>query len=254
VALSGVGGDEVLGGYNSFARVPQLARWVRQIRRVPLLGGAAAGGVRQLRSGWSPKLVELLAHSDGATTSVWHSYRSLFTDEQISLLGFRNMRPQEAAAYDPRQGSAGDFRLVSRLEFERFLIPQLLRDSDVFTMCHGLELRTPFVDHVFLQGVVEAGAWERSGAASYKAALFEQMPGLVPEGHTRINKKGFVLPFNMWLREELSTQGNAKAADDLRRRLRAGRFRKLVEGFLAGRVHWSRVWALYVLARFKETA
>jgi asparagine synthase (glutamine-hydrolysing) len=156
----------------------------------------------------------------------------------------------------PDPGSRADepaedpFWQIARCEIEEFMIPQLLRDSDIFTMAWGLELRTPFVDHEFLRAVRRASPWPRRAGESHKTSLFRGAAGFLPPAHLNQRKRGFVLPFDPWLRTALTAATPPDDAFAVLRRER--RFRSVVDGFLAGRLHWSRPWALYVLTRFRQ--
>ncbi|MGH7775219.1 MAG: asparagine synthase (glutamine-hydrolyzing) [Candidatus Binatia bacterium] len=257
VALSGLGGDEILGGYKSFVHVPMLQKYLGLVGRVPWLPGLASNLAQQLPLRSAPKLAQLLRSPPGSIETLWQEYRGLFTDRQLLRLG--QDRTQQAAG---NMQKAEDRKLPARwkdpfwsvafLEIDRFMVPQLLRDADVFSMCHGLELRTPFVDHLFLSSVLEVGKWPRDGAESYKIALFQNMNGFLPPEHLLQRKRGFVFPFEVWLREALSNGTSSGVSRDLRLLLDKPYYRPFVEGFVRGKVHWSRIWSLYVLERFKD--
>jgi asparagine synthase (glutamine-hydrolysing) len=115
-------------------------------------------------------------------------------------------------------------------------------------MAFALELRTPLVDHELVEAMAAVGEWPREGARSFKAALFRAMPDLTRRGGALERKQGFVLPMSRWMREALTPRVPSRWRD-LRPRLEAHGHRDLIERFLAGRVHWSRLWTPYVLAR-----
>ena len=249
VVLSGLGGDEILGGYQSFVDVPRLRTFLRLIRRVPLLSRLAASMAEHLPISRAFKFAQLLHHGPESTASVWRDWRALFTERQLRT--FSLMPPTADTAIPAPDDIIGPFWSVAKSEIEQFMIPQLLRDSDVFTMCNGLELRTPFVDHILLRAVREAGSWSRDGAPSYKIALLRQMGAFLPPDHLLQRKMGFTLPFEVWLRRALSDETSSDVGRDLRALLDTPCYRPFVDGFVRGKVHWSRVWALYVLERFK---
>src|SRR6185436_14804138 len=91
---------------------------------------------------------------------------------------------------------------VSRLETRVYLGSQLLRDLDVMSMAHGLEVRVPFVDHVLLDAV-----WPDLGAhpalMRNKRLLHETLPRPLPHEAVDRPKQGFTLPFAQWMTGDL---------------------------------------------------
>jgi asparagine synthase (glutamine-hydrolysing) len=245
VALSGVGCDELLGGYRSFVDIPRLIRSLQLTQNIPNISQRAASVAKHLPVTWAAKLAELLQDRSINLNSIWHNRRAVFSEQQIKSF-MPNYKAVEFAELPPTLS----FWSISYLEMEHFMIPQLLRDSDVFTMHHGLELRTPFVDHLLLSSVLKSGSWKRNGASSYKIALFKMMGNFVPAEHLRKGKKGFTLPFSKWLKEiiEDTTSSQTHFAEMLSK----PEYQPYVQRFLKNKLHWSRLWALLVLEKFKN--
>ena len=242
VALSGVGGDELLGGYPSFIEVPLLQRALR-------VGGAPLRLVAPLLARWPServaKLASIAAAAPRSTARVWWEYRGLWSrPEAWAFTG--GAKPQERPEGTDLEGDP--FTVIRACEWREFLARQLLPDADAYTMCHALELRTPFVDHEFVRAVLDAGRWSRGSSPTYKQALFDTMPDLTVPVLRGEPKQGFVLPFTSWLREALASPRPSQWAD-VARRLRVPRYQPYVDRFLSGRLHWSRLWALYVRER-----
>lgn len=237
VVMSGVGGDEMLGGYPSFARVPQLSAF---LRGVSPLGRAGLGGAATLFGGARADKIRALAGGTPDVASVWWHYRA------VTPLGPHSRPP--SGWLPPQAAQASPFAVIRYLEMREFLERQLLRDADAFTMCAALELRTPLVDHELVEAVAGVGEWPRGQARSFKAAMFAALPELTRPGAALERKQGFVLPMSRWMREALSDRVPSRWRD-LRPRLEAGGHQALIDRFLAGRVHWSRLWTPYVLAR-----
>jgi asparagine synthase (glutamine-hydrolysing) len=234
VALSGIGGDELLGGYASFVRVPRLSAWLRGVRSV---GRAGLGQAATLLPGRHADKIRAIAGGAPDVASVWWNYRAVTP-----------AAPGPAPVWPAAIDRASPFAAVRYLETREFLERQLLRDADAFTMAFALEVRTPLVDHVVVEAMAAAGEWPRHGARSFKAALFRALPDLARAGAAGERKQGFVLPMGRWMREALAPRV-APRWRDLRPRLEAHGHHALIQRFLDGRVHWSRVWAPYVLAR-----
>jgi asparagine synthase (glutamine-hydrolysing) len=147
-----------------------------------------------------------------------------------------------------RATRAASFDEVRYCEFRHFLASRLLRDADAFTMCRALELRTPFVDHVLVDSVLAAGRWRRARGLTHKATLFRHLSGLALPSGTDRPKQGFVLPLDAWMREAL-TGDRPRRLGDLKARLSHPRYGPLVSRFLERRLHWTGLWAVYVLDR-----
>jgi asparagine synthase (glutamine-hydrolysing) len=240
VALSGVGGDELFGGYPSFVEVPRLYEALRHGGGVARLAApviASLGGAR------GTKFASIAREAPESLDAAWWAYRAVWSREDVALL------TAESAPHAPVASATADpFDVIRDLEWRHFLERQLLPDSDAVTMCRALELRTPLVDHVLVEAVAAAGRWPRDGRHSWKAALFDAWPDWIPAASREQRKRGFILPMDSWLREAL-TQPHPTVWRDVADHLRVPAHADAVRRFLDGRLHWSRLWALYVLAR-----
>jgi asparagine synthase (glutamine-hydrolysing) len=245
VALSGVGGDELLGGYPSFTEVPRLRHALR-------LGGAPLRRVAPLLARWPServaKLAAIAAAAPDSVAAVWWEYRGLWSRPEAQAFTGGAMPQARPEGADLDQDP---FTVIRACEWREFLARQLLPDADAYTMCHALELRTPFVDHEFVRAVLAAGRWSRGSSPTYKQALFDTMPDVTVPALRGEPKQGFVLPFASWLREAVSRSRPSHWAD-VARRLRVPKYQAQVDRFLAGRLHWSRLWALYVRERMGQ--
>ena len=135
------------------------------------------------------------------------------------------------------------------------MLNTLLRDSDVMSMAHGLELRVPLIDHVLADKLMALpGDWKMDGNVP-KPLLVHALKGALPDDIVHRKKQGFTLPFERWLRENLRPEVEARPAKIGRGPLGSCSIRSVrrVWGdFLKRRTSWSRVWSLYVLQRWCE--
>ena len=246
VAVSGVGGDEVFGGYTSFERVPRIQR----IRRALPVGGAlAASAVDLLPGGRVTSRVSNGLRFGADLTGAYVAERSLFTPAEVRRL----LAPELAdAVIDPaaelreRVGASAlpEAERVSALELRQYMLAQLLRDTDAVSMRHSLEVRTPLVDRELLERACRIPPRLRH-AGPAKRRLREAPRPPVPDALWNRRKQGFTLPFDHWL-----ATGGIELRLPEHDCLRPDAMQSLVTRFRAGRVHFSRVWILHVLAHY----
>lgn len=204
VVLSGLGGDELFGGYGSFEHVPDLIRRGQLASLIPGLP-ALTGGLLQ-RFGPSPRLHRLgcfLGDRPAAATAYW-CMRGIFTPNESKqllrhYLGDGSFELEEGIRHFtvPRQPTLED--TVSYLELTRYMRNQLLRDSDVMSMASGLELRVPFVDRKLFEVLRQIPAATRLSPG--KNLLLQAIPE-IPDWIAQAPKRGFSFPFERWLQEE----------------------------------------------------
>jgi asparagine synthase (glutamine-hydrolysing) len=263
VALSGLGGDELFGGYPSFRDLPRLARLLPVWRMLPaavretVTRRLARSGVRRR------KLADFLAQAHDL-----HDLCSLQRRVFSSALGQSLLHPDVRARlggaffHHPRLdelrgelAGADPFQTISAWELRTYMADMLLRDSDVMSMAHSLELRVPFIDGPFIEWLWAQPARFKAGGGQAKSALADALRGLLPEAIRRREKQGFTLPFPVWMRRELRPfleDTFATASLERTSLLDATAVAAYGRNFLAGGNdrEWSRVWSLAVLIAF----
>jgi asparagine synthase (glutamine-hydrolysing) len=207
VAISGLGGDELFGGYSSFRDVPLWNTWARIPSQVPFLGrflrvGATATGLNG--SFVSPKAAGMLEYA-GTYPGAYLLRRAVFMpweldavlDWEVARIGLQRLRPLELVASaltpEPRSG----FAKVAVLEASLYMRNQLLRDTDWASMAHGLEVRVPLADSHLLEAV--APLVLQDGARHGKSALAAASGTPLPEAVVTRTKTGFTTPIASWL-------------------------------------------------------
>jgi asparagine synthase (glutamine-hydrolysing) len=269
VALSGLGGDEVFAGYSSFRTIPRMERFARFWRHVP---DSARGPLASAFSALSPandqnRKLASLASDNGRILHPYFLSRMLFTPGQRDLLfPGANSQEGETAIASQRDRLARAVPLdavnrVSYLESRCYMLNTLLRDADFMSMSQGLEVRVPLIDHQLAKAVLALpGAWKMNGTPKklLVGALAETLSSSLPDEIVHRPKRGFTLPFERWLREELRAEIEpvlgAKQVKDgpLGGLLDANCVQQVWKDFLRGATSWSRPWSLYVLQRWCE--
>ena len=194
VVLSGLGGDEWFAGYGSFERVPEFHAWHRRLGPLRRLA-AWIFDTRPYGTPW--RRLAAFLRGQGSWLEAYHAQRGIFsTDEAADLTekitGQRVLPPDWVLPKLPDEPR----EVVSQLECSRYMRNQLLRDSDVFSMAHGLELRVPLVDGRLAESILKIPADVRLRQG--KLLLLEAVPE-VPEWVRNQPKRGFRFPFQQWM-------------------------------------------------------
>lgn len=265
VALSGLGGDEVFAGYSNFRTVPRMERFAHFWKRVP---HAIRTPLAEAFSAVAPandqnRKLAALAAENGRVLHPYFLTRMLFTPTQReSLLQDRGLQSDELAAASQREALRRSMALdpvnrVSYLESRCYMLNTLLRDSDFMSMSQGLEVRVPLIDHQLAKSVLALPGTSKLNGTP-KKLLVEALDGSLPDEVVHRPKRGFTLPFEHWLRQELRREIapilGARRVDHgpLGGFLNGKEVERVWNQFLESKVSWTRPWALYVLERWCE--
>lgn len=244
VALSGLGGDEVLGGYAHF----------RHLRGLPLLkvsdriGVGRVLGARLLRPHLLGRLggkgLALLARGGPRDAASYARLRRrVLLDEDIAQLYATDSSGQRA---DDEQAAGNTALDMSKAELDGYLGGTLLPDSDAFSMRWSVEMRVPYVDADFATAALAFDP--RRGVGKRRLAEAIGDPLLIEVA--RQPKQGFSLPMDRWLRAGPlhGYAGQVRRESALVRSILApDTVDDIVRAWEAGRVSWSRVWLLVAL-------
>jgi asparagine synthase (glutamine-hydrolysing) len=239
--LSGLGGDELCGGYPSFVDIPRWVRTVRSGALVPFIGDIVRRAISALNDFvpfTHPKVAGFLKYA--------HSYagayllrRGVFMpwelpdlmDRQFIREGLRRLDPVRHIAAVLRPEPRTPYGKIAALEACLYLRNQLLRDTDWASMAHSLEVRLPLVDVTLLESAGAEFAALSQGDGKRYLARCPSRP--LPAAVTARAKTGFTTPIEHWLKDD----------DRLRRWREVPRLR-------GANCPWARRWAYQMAPGF----
>lgn len=254
VWLSGVGGDELFGGYPSFSRIGPLRRFATAMKVVPghtLMRGLADRLALPMRL----QRALTLAAPGPEYVREYQVLRAPLPFNQVRRLAPRMTQGMDGQFADPLISRAvqGDdaFQVASSLETQLYMGNQLLRDIDNFSMANSIELRAPFLDHRLFDFVYRLPEKIKLRGSTKKPLMVESLKQALPLSVANAPKRGFTFPLQIWIRDEFSATFMELTTDSrLRNLLEPREVSRIWQMYNQGRAHWSVVWNIYALARW----
>ena len=264
VALSGQGGDELFGGYESlawFERFNTVARWATSLPAIPF--------ARMLDQSSFPfrwRKLSYLIGADDPFVAAQLAVKVLFLDRDVRELVSpslgNNGPPTEARdhlTYWSKLVEHEDLReRLAFMDIHTHLEPRLLRDLDAMSMAHSIEVRPVLLDHRVVEFLLPVPSSIR---IQHKRLLLDATktflpPALLADLESR-RKRTFTFPFKQWLTHDLRGLLKETFAPDRSRRagiLDAEQVNRVWDHYQRSEsaVGWSRIWNLFVLQRWCE--
>ena len=262
VAFSGLGADELFGGYANFRRVRYLAPLLQAAAAFPKPMRRALGVA--LATALPPRYrarVMSLAETGGRVGDISLELKRFLSTATVTKLGLPpehlGLRPDylpEEAIAELELSNRDPFVVVSRVETYLYMGNTLLRDTDVNSMANSLEIRVPFIAKPVLEiaGRIP-GSLHMSTHSPGKHLVRLALADVLPAHVLNRTKTGFTLPLNDWIFSELRDScESAVAALDAVPFLDADAVRRLWKAFLAGRTHtyWMKPMLLIALGNY----
>ena len=224
VALSGIGGDELFGGYPRYLGLRTAAqyRYLPKILRTYISGLSKYIGERGTGRDQSARLKRFL--QDGHlplpeqyrrwTTFIPAEWDGVLWGERLETM-FATDRPLGPVDLLFDQWPSSDATSCAMgVDLQSYLPDDLLRMADRMSMVHSLELRVPFCDHHLLAAALRVPSRLRFSGWQLKGFMREMLRGLLPNEVLHAPKQGFMVPMARWLREDLRELAHDLLSDD----------------------------------------
>ncbi|MFP5470302.1 MAG: asparagine synthase (glutamine-hydrolyzing) [Bacteroidia bacterium] len=255
MALSGLGGDELFAGYDVFKQLNYLKnnQWISSfpstLRILP------AYLYKTLKpSVASRKLYDALRQDYLDIEHLYPFSRQIFLENELKDL--LTIEPASNTTFQFLKGTIGFgsegynmpfLSKISYAEFNTYMQNVLLRDTDVMSMAHALEVRVPFLDYHLVEFVLGVSD-NLKNPTSPKKLLINSFKNVLPDEVVNRKKMGFVFPWEMWLKNELKDL-TISNLENLKKRdfINAKEVDIIWNNFVNGRTNWSRIWGLVVL-------
>jgi asparagine synthase (glutamine-hydrolysing) len=204
VALSGEGGDELFGGYQTYV-ADLLAPWARRpaalarplVDRIPSSSRRVSLEYRAKRFVRAVDLPPLERH---------HGFKEIFSaDARAELLGLSD-GPDPVDVLRARYAETAGAPALARLQDVDtgiYLADDLLVKTDRTSMAHSLEVRVPFCDAHVAELALALPTHHKVLGTAKKRLLRRAAAPLLPRSIVHGPKRGFSIPAAAWLRGEL---------------------------------------------------
>lgn len=211
VALSGLGADELFGGYPTF----------KYMQLYPYLKSTPAAGIKLLQelngkfNFFNQAKLKELPTSLKSYNHFYYYIRSFMTDEEIQKTLNPDIYFQGKKDFDQsidglvQSPEKSIFRLTSDLELNHYMKNQLLRDNDWASMSNSVEIRMPFVDLKMLE--LQRALSEKTSLK--KKNIFKKTFNWLDPNLFKSKKKGFGIPVPEWIKKHTA---NELASSDLK--------------------------------------
>lgn len=239
MALSGIGGDEWFLGYDYFRRYEIFKSF------------SSLGNLRFLfENNLFPlklrKFFNSLYYINKFGSNANSTQRILY--DSVSLEKVLNLPKVKFNPISHNFTSSQSSNSIN--EWYYYCQPVLLRDTDQFSMAAGIEMRAPFMDKYLVEYLLSIPDGIKLGKTP-KELLITAFSDYIPVSLINKKKKGFVLPYESWLKNELSLMAN-DCIINFSLRINSPNLLKEWDLFKLGRsnFYWTHFWAIVILEKW----
>ena len=210
VILSGVGGDELFGGYRRYLG----GHYAERFQRLPgFVRSAATAVANRLPSDRHSGLLNTLRLAKGFIASAnmapddrYRSYLQVLARETVSamLLDAGAQAPDPLAQAFSDAGHADDLNRMFAVDAETQLPDDLLLLTDKMSMAVSLECRVPLLDHELVELAAAIPAAVKIRGGRLKHLMKDALADLLPADILDRKKRGFGTPMGAWLKRDLA--------------------------------------------------
>ena len=247
MALSGDGGDESFLGYNHFdwvskfkilLKIPYIIRFlISQLLLFDSLGKRTEPLKRILKT---KSKYDFIA-------GIFVGYNSLLLNRNLEWLSH----------YDGfKKGSEDLHQATADLNIKLWLENDSNVKVDRASMAYSVEIRSPFLDYRIVEFARTLPVSFRYKKGRKKRILRDILKEYIPEAVFNQPKKGFSVPMDSWIRNELKEEFTQNLSDSFLNQvpnLNVSKFKKMFQSHLAGKQDYSSyIWRVYVLSKWYQ--
>jgi len=230
VLLSGLGADELFGGYPSFSQGSKF----RMLQRLAFI----SKGFPNSYVAYPLKKIGFLKRKIQA--SEYLLYRGLFSPSDVATILHIPVEEvwkviSQFQLPENHKSIEGDQSQISALETDIYMSGQLLKDTDTQSMWHGVEIRVPFLDTSlvnYLHSLSDKILYPKKG---HKELLIDAFKHELPSSIVNRKKQGFTMPFELWFRN----------MDFLNNKIYVPEQYHL--DFINNKINYSRIWSIFLV-------
>lgn len=276
VAISGTGGDEIFAGYPWFI---QMEKEEAFRKNHPWMAHIISGCASLFQStafdkwvtmGCLGRILDHIRKQEGFLSG-YSRFFLIFPARDVSPLLSSNIRKEVHIGGEyskdsivPKNSSGISInQRVSMQSLQGYTQNQLLRDIDAVSMAHSLEVRVPFLDHHIVELALSLpddtklgdiskilSPYESYRKTGAKKILIDSFKDLLPPDIDLQEKRGFGMPFEIWLKGPLKNiMEDALSPESVRKRglFDVDAVQALKKQFSRGNVSWAQIWLLMII-------